>query len=57
MTCLTINHYLFESNSFVYLKILIFNVVIAAAVQLPEMLMEKSFPFLYKMLGVVQSGR
>ena len=57
MTCLTIDHHLFKSNNFVYLRILIFNVVIAAAVQLPEMLMEKSFPFLYKMLGVVQSGR
>jgi len=57
MTCLTINHYLLKSNNLVYLRILIFIVVIAAAVQLPEMLMEKSFPFLYKMLGVVQNGR
>ena len=57
MTCLTINRYLLKSNNLVYLRILIFIVVIAAAVQLPEMLMEKSFPFLYKMLGVVQSGR
>ena len=57
MTFLTLDHHLFKSNNFVYLRILIFNVVIAAAVQLPEMLMEKSFPFLYKMLGVVQNGR
>ena len=57
MTCSTIDHHLFKSNNFVYLRILIFNVVIAAAVQLPEMLMKKSFPFLYNMLGVVQSGK
>ena len=57
MTFLTLDHHLFKSNNFVYLRILIFNVVIAAAVQLPEMLMEKSFPFLFKMLGVVQSEK
>ena len=57
MTCLTINHYLLKSNNLVYLRILIFIVVIASVVQLPEMLMERSFPFLFKMLGVMQSGR
>ena len=52
MTSWAINHYLLEPNDLVYLRTLTFIVVIAAVVQFTEMLMEKNFPFLYKMLGI-----
>jgi len=52
MTSWAINHYLLEPNDLVYLRTITFIVVIAAVVQLTEMLMEKHFPFLYKMLGI-----
>ena len=52
MTSWAINHYLLEPNNLVYLRTITFIVVIAAVVQLTEMLMEKHFPFLYKMLGI-----
>ena len=52
MTSWSINHYLLEPNDLVYLRTLTFTVVIAAVVQFTEMLMEKNFPFLYKMLGI-----
>ena len=52
MTSWSINHYLLEPNDLVYLRTLTFIVVIAAVVQFTEMLMEKNFPFLYKMLGI-----
>ena len=52
MTSWAINHYLLEPNGLVYLRTLTFIVVIAAVVQFTEMLMEKNFPFLYKMLGI-----
>ena len=52
MTSWAINHYLLEPNDLVYLRTLTFIVVIAAVVQFTEMLMEKNFPILYKMLGI-----
>jgi electron transport complex protein RnfA len=52
MTSWAINHYLLEPNDLVYLRTLTFIVVIAAVVQFTEMLMEKNFPVLYKMLGI-----
>ena len=52
MTSWAINHYLLEPNDLIYLRTLTFIVVIAAVVQFTEMLMEKNFPILYKMLGI-----
>lgn len=51
-TSWTINHYLLEPNSLVYLRTLSFIVVIAAVVQFTEMVMEKNFPPLYQSLGI-----
>lgn len=52
MTSWAINHYLLEPNHVVYLRTLSFIVVIAGVVQLTEMVMEKSFPLLYQVLGI-----
>jgi len=52
MTSWSINHYLLEPNDLVYLRTLTFIVVIAAVVQFTEMLMEKNFPVLFRMLGI-----
>ena len=52
MTSWAINHYLLEPYDLIYLRTITFIVVIAAVVQFTEMLMEKHFPFLYKMLGI-----
>lgn len=52
MSSWAINHYLLEPNDVVYLRTLSFIVVIAGVVQLTEMVMEKSFPLLYQMLGI-----
>jgi electron transport complex protein RnfA len=52
MTSWAINYYLLEPNDLIYLRTITFIVVIAAVVQFTEMLMEKHFPFLYKMLGI-----
>ncbi|HEY0905981.1 MAG TPA: electron transport complex subunit RsxA [Methylophilus sp.] len=52
MTSWAINHYLLEPNHVIYLRTLSFIVVIAGVVQLTEMIMEKSFPMLYQMLGI-----
>ena len=52
MTSWAINHYLLEPNDLIYLRTITFIVVIAAVVQFTEMLMEKNFPLLYKMLGI-----
>jgi Na+-translocating ferredoxin:NAD+ oxidoreductase RnfA subunit len=57
MTSFTIDHYLPKSYNLVYLRKLIFFVVIAHVLQLTEMLMQKYFLFLYKMLAGVQRGR
>jgi Na+-translocating ferredoxin:NAD+ oxidoreductase subunit A len=52
MTSWAINHYLLEPNDVVYLRTLSFIVVIAGVVQFTEIVMEKSFPLLYQMLGI-----
>jgi Na+-translocating ferredoxin:NAD+ oxidoreductase subunit A len=52
MTSWAINEYLLMPNSLQYLRTLSFIVVIAGVVQLTEMVMEKSFPLLYQMLGI-----
>ena len=52
MSSWAINRYLLEPNDLIYLRTISFIVVIAAVVQFTEMLMEKHFPFLYKMLGI-----
>ena len=52
ITSWAINHYLLEPNNLLYLRTLTFIVVIAAVVQFTEMLMEKNFPLLHRMLGI-----
>ncbi|MEE9331404.1 MAG: electron transport complex subunit RsxA [Methylophilaceae bacterium] len=52
MTSWAINHYLLEPNQLEYLRTLSFIVVIAGVVQFTQMVMEKSFPVLYQMLGI-----
>ncbi len=52
MTSWAINHYLLEPNDLIYLRTISFIVVIAGVVQFTEMLMEKSFPLLYQVLGI-----
>jgi Na+-translocating ferredoxin:NAD+ oxidoreductase subunit A len=52
MSSWAINHYLLEPNHVIYLRTLSFIVVIAGVVQLTEIVMEKSFPMLYQMLGI-----
>ena len=52
MTSWAINAYLLVPNDLQYLRTLSFIVVIAGVVQFTEMVMEKSFPMLYQMLGI-----
>ncbi len=52
MTSWAINEYLLVPNDLQYLRTLSFIVVIAGVVQFTEMVMEKSFPLLYQMLGI-----
>ncbi|MFW5432573.1 MAG: electron transport complex subunit RsxA [Methylophilaceae bacterium] len=52
MTSWAINHYLLEPFQLEYLRTLSFIVVIASVVQFTQMVMEKSFPVLYQMLGI-----
>ncbi len=52
MTSWAINEYLLMPNGLQYLRTLSFIVVIAGVVQFTEMVMEKSFPLLYQMLGI-----
>lgn len=52
MTSWVINHYLLEYYNLEYLRTLSFIVVIASVVQFTQMVMEKSFPILYQMLGI-----
>ena len=52
MTSWAINEYLLMPNDLQYLRTLSFIVVIAGVVQFTEMVMEKSFPLLYQMLGI-----
>jgi Na+-translocating ferredoxin:NAD+ oxidoreductase subunit A len=52
MTSWAINHYLLEPNDLQYLRTLSFIVVIAGVVQLTEIVMEKTSPSMYQMLGI-----
>ena len=52
MTSWVIDHYLLQAYQLEYLRTLSFIVVIASVVQLTQMVMEKSFPILYQMLGI-----
>lgn len=52
MTSWAINEYLLVPFNAEYLRTLAFIIVIAGVVQLTEMVMEKSFPLLYQMLGI-----
>lgn len=52
MTSWIIDHYLLKPFELEYLRILSFIVVIASVVQFTQMIMEKSFPLLYQMLGI-----
>ena len=52
MTSWVIDHYLLQAYQLEYLRTLSFIVVIASVVQLTQMVMEKSFPVLYQMLGI-----
>jgi electron transport complex protein RnfA len=52
MTSWVIDHYLLQQYQLEYLRTLSFIVVIASVVQFTQMVMEKSFPILYQMLGI-----
>lgn len=52
MSSWAITHYWLEPNHLEYLRTLSFIVVIAGVVQFTEIVMEKSFPPLYQMLGI-----
>ncbi len=52
MTSWIINHYLLEHYHVEYLRTLSFIVIIASVVQFTQMVMEKSFPLWYQMLGI-----
>ena len=52
MTSWAINQYLLVPNHLEYLRTLSFIVVIAGVVQFTEIVMEKSSPLLYQMLGI-----
>lgn len=52
VTSWLINHYLLVPYNLEYLRTISFIVVIAAVVQFTEMVMEKSYPYLYRVLGI-----
>ena len=52
MTSWVLDHYFLQAYQLEYLRTLSFIVVIASVVQLTQMVMEKSFPVLYQMLGI-----
>lgn len=52
MSSWVIDHYLLQAYGLQYLRTLSFIVVIASVVQFTQMVMEKSFPVLYQMLGI-----
>jgi electron transport complex protein RnfA len=52
MTSWIINHYVLEYYHVEYLRTLSFIVIIASVVQFTQMVMEKSFPLWYQMLGI-----
>src|SRR5699024_7531834 len=47
-----IDHYLLQPNDLGYLRILSFIVIIAAIVQLTELVIEKTSPLLHQVLGI-----
>jgi len=51
-TSYLIDHYLLQPNDLAYLRTLSFIVVIAAIVQLTELVIEKSSPVLHRVLGI-----
>jgi Na+-translocating ferredoxin:NAD+ oxidoreductase subunit A len=51
-TSYLIDHYLLQPNDLVYLRTLSFIVVIAAIVQLTELVIEKTSPLLHQVLGI-----
>ena len=52
VTSWLINHYLLVPYNLEYLRTISFIVVIAAVVQFTEMVMEKNYPYLYRVLGI-----
>ena len=52
VTSWLINHYLLVPYNLEYLRTISFIVVIAAVVQFTEMVMEKNYPTLYRVLGI-----
>jgi electron transport complex protein RnfA len=52
MTSWVINHYVLEYYHVEYLRTLSFIVIIASVVQFTQMVMEKSFPLWYQLLGI-----
>ena len=52
ITSWLINHFLLVPNNLEYLRTISFIVVIAAVVQFTEMVMEKNYPYLYRVLGI-----
>ena len=52
ITSWLINYYLLIPYSLEYLRTISFIVIIAAVVQFTEMVMEKNYPYLYRVLGI-----
>jgi len=52
ITSWLINHFLLIPYNLEYLRTISFIVVIAAVVQFTEMVMEKNYPYLYRVLGI-----
>ena len=52
ITSWLINHFLLVPNNLEYLRTISFIVIIAAVVQFTEMVMEKNYPYLYRVLGI-----
>ena len=52
ITSLLVNYYLLIPYGLEYLRIISFIVIIAAVVQFTEMVMEKNYPYLYRVLGI-----
>ena len=52
ITSWLVNYYLLIPYGLEYLRIISFIVIIAAVVQFTEMVMEKNYPYLYRVLGI-----
>ena len=52
ITSWLVNYYLLIPNGLEYLRTISFIVIIAAVVQFTEMVMEKNYPYLYRVLGI-----